>query len=213
MPDVPAEAVLDLYAHLSFDWVSSFPPSIGDFRKAWRTWDYWAEQNRVSEDLAPIAGIAALMPAPSSGDGPFLRACRLQHQVFHLTGNFVCCDCLPRYGDGNGNTAVFSRDETRWVCAKKHCNFSRVIETPAISSAVASEREVRERPIVTRKRAELLALDFEIELKTMGAEDWLCLFQLLGWLDKQYPARETNRETYSQLWNEFAASQKGSADL
>ncbi len=111
MPDVPAEAVEELYRRVVRSWTSTFPPTMGDFRKAWDAWDYWAELNTA--DDGPIAG-ALPMPPPNM-DAPGVTGYRLQGVRFREIGSFVTCECVNKAGVPI--SAVLSPDKSHWVCA------------------------------------------------------------------------------------------------
>lgn len=117
LSDIPLEAIPPLQIRVLRAWTFSNPPTMGDFRKAWDAWDFYAERARSEVEARPA--VAALTEGDSqarpAAAGPCYYANKRQLELLGTRGQMITCDCLN--GAGFNIPCTLTDDLKTWVCA------------------------------------------------------------------------------------------------
>ena len=219
LPAVPAAAIPELHRRTMNNALSTFAPSIGDYRAMWLdpAWDFWAEANSSDEKSAPAAPM--LPEGPRSLDGPGLTSAKLQMARLRAGKEPICCECTN--DAGIALPATLSRDKTLWRCAEDVCGFLLDIEKTDGAPIRARRELARPKPEVTREddekttptakgRATLADIrraadDCNLDLDAMKAAEHADFCAWVNWFRRTSPGAPMNYTVLTLTWPQCEA--------
>ncbi len=214
---VPPLAIPELHRRTMGKHVSTFAPSIGDYRATWLdpAWDFWADLNADEEKNSPA--LPMLPEGPRDTDGPGTTAAALQ--IARLRGGkaMVCCECYTI--NGNAIPATLSLDKERWICAGDECGFRldfwdtdeapirprREVERPVRPKTNDDHDHEQEKATLAKGRASLADIrraadECDLDLDTMDAREHADFCAWVNWFRRSSPGAIVNYTVLQLTW-------------